>query len=70
MKPSKSLIRTLESMLEKQCEKHDAVFDMDHRDRFYLYFCSTDQVVVCGTEYESALQVAREYFSLMDSQAS
>jgi hypothetical protein len=42
-------------MLEKQCEKHDAVFDMDHRDRFYIYFCSTDQIVICGTEYESAL---------------
>ena len=55
MKPSKSLIRTLESMLEKQCEKYDAVFDMDHRDRFYIYFCSTDQIVICGTEYESAL---------------
>jgi len=55
MKPSKSLIRTLESMLEKQCEKHDAVFDMNHRDEFYLYFCGTDQIVICGTEYESAL---------------
>jgi hypothetical protein len=54
-KPINAKISALESMLEKQCEKHDAVFDMNHRDEFYLYFCGTDQIVICGTEYESAL---------------
>jgi hypothetical protein len=50
-----SALAALESTVESQCKKHDAVFDMNHRDEFYIYFSSTDQIVVCGTEYESAL---------------
>lgn len=57
-KPINARITALESMVESQCKKYDAVFDMNHRDEFYLYFCSIDQTIICGTEYESALRKA------------
>ena len=57
-KPINAKLSALESMVESLCIKHDCVFDLNHKDEFYLYSNPTDTAIVCGTEYETALHKA------------